>query len=88
MFEYPSVLQDYLTAKGALSKEFRQNIRQFNNIFAFASFGANIIKNNGGPYLFKVHGQVYHQLSTLNPDLGDEPKFAQYHYLTSKSIPF
>jgi hypothetical protein len=34
-----------------------------------------------GPYCFRIHGQVYHQTSTLHPGEGTDPKFGQLYIL-------
>ncbi|XP_027122061.2 uncharacterized protein [Coffea arabica] len=53
------------------SKEFRRNIRTFNNNLAFTTFAArydrNLTKNSKGVYTFRIQGQVYHFLNSLVP---------------------
>ncbi|KAF2345947.1 hypothetical protein FHG87_023298 [Trinorchestia longiramus] len=52
--EYPEILSLLFDADGAEGSNFRQNIRNYNSAFAFASFGANIRPPSGrGPYSFR-----------------------------------
>ena len=59
-------------------------------MFAFTSPGAKIDNkyNNGrGPPNLRVHGQSCHQIGSLLPPLGKQPKFAQlYIYDTDNEI--
>jgi len=65
------------------SAHFMQNIRAFNSSLAFASFGAKIKEPTGrGPYVFRIHGQIYHRTSqSSTPVAGDEARFAQLYIL-------
>lgn len=49
--------------------EFHKNIRAYNNIFAFTSFGVNLDKEiasaRKGMYTFRAQGQIYHDLPSL-----------------------
>ncbi|CAL4998052.1 unnamed protein product [Urochloa decumbens] len=73
------------------SSNFRQNIRLYNSMFAFTSMGGKvdyeINKHGGGPYVFRLNGQNYHQIGTLLPKEGEKPKFAQlYIYDTENEV--
>nr|CAD1844329.1 unnamed protein product [Ananas comosus var. bracteatus] len=72
------------------AKHFRQNIRTYNSMFAFTSFGAKVdndINRKPGPYVFKISGQNYHRMGSLLPMDGHRPKFAQlYIYDTENEI--
>ncbi len=47
---------------------FRDNIRSYNNAVSFASMGVMLVDSHGeGPYVFNVHGQIYHRTSHLQP---------------------
>ncbi|XP_043481310.1 uncharacterized protein LOC122510603 [Leptopilina heterotoma] len=49
---------------------------------AFASMGAKLEVPKGyGPYVFRIHGQVYHNTYTLHPDDGDNRKYGQLYIL-------
>jgi hypothetical protein len=66
--EYPDELKHYFINGDPIATNFRTNIRQYNSALAFASFGANIKSPPGrGPYCFRIHGQIYHQVGSLNP---------------------
>ena len=60
LFPYPDELRELLIGNDEKSKNFQDNIRQYNSAMAFASFGANITSHVGrGPYSFRIHGQIY-----------------------------
>ncbi|KAF2354778.1 hypothetical protein FHG87_014467 [Trinorchestia longiramus] len=67
---------------------FRQNKRNYNSAFAFASFGANIEPPLGrGPYCFRLQGQTYHYASNLHADDPDERRYGQLYILeTNEAI--
>ncbi|PWA77789.1 hypothetical protein CTI12_AA218450 [Artemisia annua] len=51
-------------------KHFMENIRAYNQMFSMTSFGAEIddtINNGRGPYVFKVSGEIRHQIGALCP---------------------
>ncbi|KAK9677012.1 hypothetical protein RND81_11G116000 [Saponaria officinalis] len=42
--------------------------RLYNNLFAFSSLGRNFdAQNQKGIYVFKLHGQIYHHITQMNP---------------------
>ena len=87
----PTILDELLNYYGGpLSANFRKNIRVYNSMFAFTSFGANIqsdINKSSGPYIFKISGQVHHLIGSLLPINNNSPKFAQlYIYDTDNEI--
>ncbi len=49
------------------NKEFRKNIRQYNSVYGFTSMGVNYGGHlnddigKGGPYVFRLHGQIVHR---------------------------
>ena len=52
------------------------NYRQLNNSVAFRCFTANIQKfDAGGPDIFKIAGQPYHNIYALHPDPEDVAKY-------------
>jgi len=67
-----------------------ENIRSFNSMFAFTSIGGNIdkTKNDGkAPPVFVLNGENYHQIGSLLPKPGHQPKFAQlYIYDTDNEL--
>ena len=79
---YPEELKDLLMSNSSQAKNFKENIRQYNSAFAFASLGAKIDKiKTRGPYCFRIHGQIYHQTGCLHPSEGKDHKYGQVYIL-------
>lgn len=80
---YPTDLKDLMTDPTYPNhKNFRDNIRSYNSAFAMCSMGVNSVKfRGGGPYVFKIHGQVYHQTSHVVAATGQTPQYAQLHIM-------
>lgn len=57
---------------------------------AFTSMGADVndsLNHGGGPYVFKINGQVHHHIGALLPKENTPTKFAQlYIYDTQNEI--
>lgn len=72
------------------NNSFMQNIRAYNQMFAMTSFGAKIdttVNQARGPYVFKVSGQIYHNIGSLCPTGDDDPCFLQlYIYDTQNEV--
>ncbi|XP_004295965.1 PREDICTED: uncharacterized protein LOC101307681 [Fragaria vesca subsp. vesca] len=73
------------------SKKFRQNIRAYNNVFAFTSMGVHLdetINVQGrGPYTFRAQGSIYHKIGGLVPADGRRPWYLQaYIYDTEHEL--
>lgn len=72
------------------SKNFKENIRSYNSMFAFTSLGEKIqtdLNKGGSPPQFILSGQNYHHIRSLLPEEGCKPKFAQlYIYDTNNEI--
>ncbi|WOG83732.1 hypothetical protein DCAR_0102910 [Daucus carota subsp. sativus] len=54
----------------------------YNNAFGFTSVGANIDKsiNNGrGPFVYRIHGVIYHQIGSLFAEESKKPVFSQIY---------
>ncbi|KIK80916.1 hypothetical protein PAXRUDRAFT_157361, partial [Paxillus rubicundulus Ve08.2h10] len=65
-----------------ISKAFHQNICQYNNALAMTSVGGqvdNSVNNGCGPYVYKIHGEVYHHIGSLLPAKGGAPVFVQLY---------
>ncbi|KAL5148386.1 Replication protein A DNA-binding subunit A [Glycine soja] len=73
-----------------IAKNFQQNIRSYNLMFAFTSPGIKIDTsyNTGrGPPTFRIHGQTHHLIGSLIPMPNNLAKFAQlYIYDTNNEI--
>jgi len=78
----PEPLYRLLTSTELDAVLFRRNIRQYNAAFAFTSLGVKLDDRLTGNSLcpFQIHGEIYHQIGTLEPELGKHPVYAQ-HYL-------
>ena len=78
----PEPLCRLLTSSDPDAAQFRNNIRQYNAAFAFTSLGAKLDDRLKGDGLrpFQIHGEIYHQIGTLEPEPGQPPVYAQ-HYL-------
>jgi hypothetical protein len=85
VLEYPQFLRELLSnPEHPDYREFRDNIRSYNSALSFASMGAKVDEfRGGGPYVFKVHGQVYHKTSHLQPLNGQSRQFAQLYVVDS-----
>jgi hypothetical protein len=65
-------LRALLKGDTAEDKECYQNIHAFNNAFAFTSLSVKLDNSVfhcgcGGPYVFTIHGELYHQHGSLIP---------------------
>ena len=82
--EYPAVpedLKNLLLGYDQDSAEFLKNIRAYNSAFQMTSFGSNRVIEPGWMPTFKVQGQVYHTLGSLNPEEGNEEKYLQVYFM-------
>ena len=71
------------TGRHPLSNDFKKHIRNYNSSLAFASMSCNIESNNSrGPYVFKMHGQIYHSTYLLNVE-DRPPTYCQYYILNT-----
>lgn len=78
----PEELVPLFTQNNQRANSFRNNIRDYNSAFAFASFGTTIENLPGrGRCVFKIHGQVYHHVQTLHPPAGEDRRFGQLYIL-------
>jgi hypothetical protein len=78
----PEPLYRLLTSSEPEAVQFRKHIRQYNAAFAFTSLGVEMDDRlTGSGYRpFQIHGEIYHQIGTLEPAPGSRPVYAQ-HYL-------
>ena len=79
-------ISSLILADDIKAKEFRENIRNYNNAFAFTSLGVKIdssVYGTNGVYTFRIQGELCHRISTLLPQEGDQPKFAQLYIYDS-----
>ena len=83
--QIPHVLDKLLDYYGGPEiKYYRKNIRKFNSMFAFTSFGANIdssTSDSHGSHIFKISGQVHHLIGYLLPIDDNPPRFAPLYII-------
>ncbi|RWS20004.1 uncharacterized protein B4U80_07696 [Leptotrombidium deliense] len=86
---FPQELEDLLNRKTALSNDYLQNIRIYNNAFAFASFNAKNEDIAGrGPYCMRIRGQPY-KMATTSLYAASNPRYGQiYIYDDNETINF
>lgn len=75
---YPDQLKEWLTGSSLDSKHFRTFVRNYNNAFAFVSFGYNPVKFPAGPQVVVIQGQVYHKTIT---GIGQSKTYADLYIL-------
>ncbi|KAI9089180.1 hypothetical protein K1719_029459 [Acacia pycnantha] len=78
----------FLDKESAHSRNFYENIRQYNNTFSFTSMGGKIdhSKNNGsGPYSFVMSGMNYHNIGSLLPPEGSRPVYSQLYIFDTEN---
>ena len=80
--DMPDEMIELFTGRDDLAKNFRENIRQYNNAMSFVSFGAKITPPPGyGPYCFKIQGMVHHRISPLYAETQKDSKYGQLYIL-------
>jgi hypothetical protein len=88
----PPELLHLLTAQDDIGKSFRDHIRTYNNALAMTSIGHKVdesVNNGGGPYVFKLHGELSHKIGSLLPPDGEPPVYAQlYIYDPADAVNF
>lgn len=88
--EAPTLLNKLLDYSDSSATKFRDQIRIYNSMFCFTSFGAKIdnsINKGRGPYTFRINGQNYHLIGSLLPAQGEQPKFAQLYFFDTQNEP-
>ena len=80
-----------LSGQNHIAKQFRENIRKYNNALAMTSLDCkvdeSVNRNGAGPYVFKVHGQLSHKAGSLLPSEGQTPLYSQlYIYDGSEAL--
>lgn len=84
----PAAIRDLYTAQTPRAKEFRENIRQYNAALAFTSVKAstddaiNHASANSDrprPWVYRIHGVIYHSAGPLEPEPGRRRAYAQLY---------
>ncbi|CAG8705246.1 13676_t:CDS:1, partial [Funneliformis mosseae] len=84
LVEPPPYLLNLYTSSNSDAISFQKNIRRYNNVLACTSFDANINTiPEQGISDFRIHGQVYHRISSFLPEEGSQPAFAQLYIYDS-----
>lgn len=83
----PYSLKDLMHFDGGhVCSEFMRLIRHYKSMFSFTSLGADIdnsVNVGTAPYVFKMHGTVYHRIGSLMPQEDGVPKFSQLYIIDS-----
>nr|GEV71292.1 ATP-dependent DNA helicase PIF1-like [Tanacetum cinerariifolium] len=83
--EPPEPLRRLLNYTEPTTSRFRDQIRVYNGMFCFTSFGARIdhsINMGRGLYTFHKNGQNYHRIGSLLPQEGTQPRTSSRQYNT------
>jgi hypothetical protein len=79
----PVTLRNLLCGVSPQSKTFKKEIRQYNAAFAFTSLGVKIDSSvtgaHGGPFSFRINGELHHKMGSLLPENNDVPRYAQLY---------
>jgi hypothetical protein len=79
----PIEILNLLSGQDYIAKQFRENIRKYNNTLAMTSLGCkvddSVNRNGAGPYVFKVHGQLSHRAGSLLPNERQTPLYSQLY---------
>lgn len=92
LLKEPPPLLKYLQSpeSGQEGNKFMAKIRTYNSMFAMASTGGRIdtsITKSKGPLMYRISGTSHHNIGSLVPKDGKNPKFAQlYIYDTDNEI--
>lgn len=86
----PALKELFTNKKSKQSKNFIENIRQYNNMYSFTSMGGKVnhaLNSGNAPYVFSLSGMNYHSIGDLLPPQGAKPVFSQlYIYDTENEI--
>ena len=82
LMDPPEPLSAFLIGNSMETKHFLQNIRRYNSCFQMTSFGTTKeIREPGFMPTFKVQGQVYHRIGSLQSLPNEDPKFLQVYFV-------
>nr|GEW64333.1 hypothetical protein [Tanacetum cinerariifolium] len=84
----PPPLNSLLDYNHPATSKFRDQIRVYNSMFYFTSFGAKIdhsINTGRAPYTFRISGQSYHRIGSLIPNEGTQPKFTHLYFFDTQN---
>jgi len=78
------ILHNYLTRNDYSSREFHNNIQQYNAAFAMTSVGVKIdnsVTRQSGPYCFKIQRELHYLTGAFLPHGDQTPMYAQIYIL-------
>ncbi len=80
----PLELRDLYDGQNRQATEFHCNIRLYNKALAFTSTGGSgslvgTSYDGGGPPLYKIQGEIFHQISPILPDNNCLPRYSQMY---------
>lgn len=84
----PEPLRTLLAYDTTATSKFREQIRTYNSMFCFTSFGARIdhaINTGRSLYTFRISGQNYHRIGSMLPVEGDQPRYAQLYFFDTQN---
>jgi hypothetical protein len=79
----PPELLQLLTSQEHDGKNFHRHIHNYNNALAMTSVGRKLddtFNRGGGPYSFRLHGELIHRVGSLLPPDGQAPVYAQLYF--------
>lgn len=82
----PPPLDRLFKSRDDVSKAFRKNLRRYNAAFAMVSLGVQVdhaINNGGGPPIYRIKGELKHQLGHLLPNDDGTARYAQLYFLST-----
>src|SRR5260370_18990211 len=82
LHDLPPELNTLFRDQTPLAKEFRANIRRYNNALAMTSMGWKVdesVNCGNGPYVFKIQERLSHLAGSLFPQEGESPVYAQLY---------
>ncbi|XP_023641963.1 uncharacterized protein LOC111831563 [Capsella rubella] len=86
--ESPELIKKLLSGNDALSRNYRQNQRIYNMVFAMTSLGGKVdrsVPKGTGPNMFRLQGGNYHLIGSLQPDEGDYAKYSQLYIVDTET---
>ena len=85
--DYPDDLKNILITKNSNKTSFLNNLRIYNNLLAFASFGAKFdYLKTKGPQVFRICGQVYHNSYSLHRSNDESKKYGQLYIVDNEIV--
>lgn len=88
MREAPEPLLSLMDFTNPSNVKFREQIRTYNGMFCYTSFGAKIdhaVNSGRSLYTFRISGQNYHRIGSLLPTEDEQPKYAQLYFFDTRN---